>query len=528
MNASWTKLTLAVAAILSPLCLIITSAQQGAPAPIQLPAPQPLEADKNGKPLLKLTPDAWKPGPSRLDQVEMTTIDLASALSLGGVRNPQILLARERIVEAMAIRQLMAARFLPSLHLGTSLYNHDGNIQQSTGTILHDNQSSVYLGAGASAVGAGTVNIPGVEWKLNVSEAVYRVLESRQFVQRRQFAQRAVENDMLLRVGKTYLHMVRAEGRRALALQNLKDANDVVRLLNAYVKAGEGREPDLDRARVDFLHRQAFLRQMEGDVITASARLTELLDLSPVPRLHPIEDRAVPSPAVPDPIPLPELLTIAVLNRPELQEQQAAIRQALLHLDGAKMLPFSPNILAAYSYGAEGGGSDLTADQPGTNPFAVGDPRFRGFADRADFDAAMYWSLQNLGVKNVAQIKLARSNLASANLELVSRLNDVRTEVAVAYGRIRARLVQIDASQEAVKLITEGYGADFRRVRAQEGLPIELLESLRLLCQQRLEYLDAIMDYNEAQMDLYVALGQPPANVLTRPVPPNPPAPKTK
>ena len=35
----------------------------------------------------------------------------------------------------------------------------------------------------------------------------------------------------------------------------------------------------------------------------------------------------------------------------------------------------------------------------------------------------------------------------------------------------------------------------------------------------RYAYLDAIVDYNRGQFELYVALGQPPANVLARPVP---------
>jgi outer membrane protein TolC len=350
---------------------------------------------------------------------------------------------------------------------------------------------------------------------------MFKALEARQVVRRRQFAQRAMENDMLLRAGQTYLQMVRAEGRRALAVQNLTDANDVVRLLKAYVKAGQGKQSDEDRAVSDYIHRQEFFQQMEGDVLTASARLAALLDLPPEPRLHPIEDRAVPTSAVPDPVPLPELLTIAVLNRPELQEQQAAIRQALLHLQGAKLLPFSPTVLVGYSYGAEGGSSNLAAETPGV-------PRFSNLTERADFDAALFWTLQNLGVGNVAQIRIARSNLASANLELVRRLNNVRTEVAVAHGRIHARLVQIDTCEQAVAAITVGYGQDFRRIRGGEGLPIELMNSLRLLCEARLAYLDAIMDYNQAQMELYVALGQPPANTLARSVPPSPPAPVTK
>ena len=56
-----------------------------------------------------------------------------------------------------------------------------------------------------------------------------------------------------------------------------------------------------------------------------------------------------------------------------------------------------------------------------------------------------------------------------------------------------------------------------------------MLDSLRLLGRGLYAYLDAIIDYNRAQFELYVALGQPPADCLARPVPPElappPPAP---
>jgi hypothetical protein len=52
------------------------------------------------------------------------------------------------------------------------------------------------------------------------------------------------------------------------------------------------------------------------------------------------------------------------------------------------------------------------------------------------------------------------------------------------------------------------------------GLPIELLNSLSLLGRSKIGYLDAIVDYNRAQFELYVALGQPPADTLARPVVP--------
>ena len=55
--------------------------------------------------------------------------------------------------------------------------------------------------------------------------------------------------------------------------------------------------------------------------------------------------------------------------------------------------------------------------------------------------------------------------------------------------------------------------------RPRDVLPIELLNSFDLLANARVEYVDAIVDYNQAQFAMYVALGQPPANTLAHPVP---------
>ena len=150
--------------------------------------------------------------PTILDK-ESRPIDLASALQLAGVQNPEILLARERVIEATALRQLAAAQFLPSINFGTNLDHHNGMLQQSNGNMLKVNRDSLYLGLGSSAVGAGTVNIPGIVWSGNVSTTIFQSLASRQVVRQRQFASDATRNEMLLRVAQSYLELLRAEGR---------------------------------------------------------------------------------------------------------------------------------------------------------------------------------------------------------------------------------------------------------------------------------------------------------------------------
>src|SRR5580700_5548213 len=124
------------------------------------------------------------PPPSILDS-KLAPIDLGSALRLAGVQNPEIMIARERVVEAVARHQLAAAQILPNLNAGLNFDDHLGNLQQSTGAILNVNRDSMYLGLGAAAVGSGTVNIPGLVWNLNVSDAVFGALAAKQVIRQR-------------------------------------------------------------------------------------------------------------------------------------------------------------------------------------------------------------------------------------------------------------------------------------------------------------------------------------------------------
>jgi outer membrane protein TolC len=455
---------------------------------------------------------------------ETMAVDLATVLRLAGVENPQILLARARVLEAVAERQFAAAQILPSLHLGTSYDDHNGMLQQSKGTMLQVDRNSYFVGAGGAAIAAGTVNIPGIGWNLNLSDTIYRVLMSRQFVEQQRFANRAVENQVLGRVARAYLDLLYAEGKRSLAIMNRQDAREVAKLTAAYAKAGAGRQADKQRAATLLAHREADVLTTEGEVFQASARLAELLNLDPSIRLHTGEDRVVPAGVVPEPIPLSELLAIAVLNRPELAQRQAAIRDALLALQASKALPFSPNLIIGLSYGGEGGGSNLVAEPVGESSFARGEPRFGNSAERLDFDAVAFWSLQNLGLGNWALIKGAQSRLQTANLEFLATLDQVRTEVVAAQVRTQARFAQILATEKAVQAITLGYAEDVKAIKASIGParvahPVELLDSLRLLAEARRAYLEALIAYNEAQLELYVALGQPPADALARPVP---------
>lgn len=446
----------------------------------------------------------------------VTPIDLITALQLAGVQNPQVLLARQRVVEAVALRQLAAAQFLPTLNLGASTDAHWGVLQQSTGNILSVRREVVFIGAGAHAVAAGTVNIPGVMWNLNISDAFFNSLASRQEVDRREFASQATRQDVLLNVALAYNDLVRSEGARSVAILTRDEARELARVTAAYLKTGQGRKADADRAATEQARRDARLYEAQGNVVRASAALCQVLHLDPTIRLHAADNQVIPRSIVPDPIPLPELLAMALMHRPELNERRVAAAQALIGLKGAKTLPFSPTLLVGFSAGGFGGGSDVAAAPITSLPFGRNEPRFSTLDDREDFDVMAYWTLQNLGVGNKAQIAAARSRVSSANFELLITLDRIRAEVAGGYVRTHARFARIGSCELAITSGSKAFEEDMQRIKGAEGLPLEAIDSLRLLARSRLEYLNAILDYNEAQFQLYVALGKPPAELLMR------------
>src|SRR5262249_24283522 len=157
-------------------------------------------------------------------------------------------------------------------------------------------------------------------------------------------------------------------------------------------------------------------------------------------RVRPLDGWVVPMSIVPGPIPLNELIAIALVQRPELKEQQAAIQGALTELREARLLPFSPNLILGYSAGTFGGGTNLVAEGiPQPNGTVLRGPRFGRVDDRQDVDVVAFWTLRNLGVGNLALIRAAESRTRASNLRLVETLDRVRGEVARAHARTHAR-----------------------------------------------------------------------------------------
>lgn len=425
-------------------------------------------------------------------------IDLSAALRLADAENPTIAIARVEVLAALAQQLAARALLLPTLNAGTNYHGHTGDLQRFSGRILSLSEQSLYVGGGARTLAAESVSIPAVNIFSPLTEAIYEPLAARQRLDGSRFDASATANAVLLEVATLYIELLGAETRYEARRETAREADDITGIVEAFVSQGQSPPADGERADVERRLLQAEVQRAEEDVAIASARLSRRLNLDPAVRLRTLGVPLAPLNLVPAETPAEELLQAALSRRPDLKARQAAIGYAEAKLGEEKARPFLPTLWLGFSGGALGGGSNLV-------PPLVGN-----FGGRTDFDVRAFWTLQNLGMGNLALQKRRRAEVGQAVADRSRAINAARVEVVAARALALAERQQVEATRAAMASAEAGYREDRALLRDSLARPIEAVNSLRLLNQSRLEWIAAITRANQAQFALFVSLGSPP------------------
>ncbi len=274
--------------------------------------------------------------------------------------------------------------------------------------------------------------------------------------------------------------------------------HEVVTITGDYAAAGEGRESDAQRARSQWKRRRALVLKAEEELAVTAARLANRLNLDTAVRLEPIGGPLVPLNLVDLDTPQPDLIQTALRQRPDIEARTAGIGEAEAHLKQECSRPLLPTLWLGFSGGVFGGGSNLV-------PPLVGN-----FAGRTDFDVRAYWTILNLGAGNLALIKNRRAELGQATAEQSRTINRARDEVSASLAEARAAKNQIDITRRELESAELGFKQDLERSRQNLGRPIEVLNSLTLLADARVNLFRALVQYDQAQFKLWVSMGSPP------------------
>jgi outer membrane protein TolC len=455
--------------------------------------------------IMQPTPDLSKAPPALPPPAQTYPIDLCTALRLAEADNPTVGIGRQAIQEALAEQRRANALLLPTLRAGSNFHRHLGVLQSSFGEIRHVESEALYVGGGARALAAETVGFPMVQLFSPLADAFFEPLVARRQVAVRRNQSAATTNQVLLEVANRFLELVSAEAELGALLQSERDMNEIVRLTAAFAEAGRAREADARRARGEALLLHTERQRVEERLAVASANLAEVLNLDPVVRLQ-TPARATGLLELVDLYrDLEGLVAQAQASRPEVAALAAETARLQAQVVQEKARPLLPTLAVNYSAGTFGGGTNRVDLVPVNSNFGR-------FGSRADFDVLAYWTVQNAGVGNRARQNERLAQREIAAVEQVRILNLVRREVVSAYGRAEAGLRRVAIAREQLRHAEDGFAADLRRTRGGEGLPIELLNSMTRLVRARLTLIEAILEYNRGQFQLFVALGQKPTN----------------
>ena len=141
-------------------------------------------------------------------------------------------------------------------------------------------------------------------------------------------------------------------------------------------------------------------------------------------------------------------------------------------------------------------------------------PFFGNFGSRGDAAASLFWDLQNLGFTDVAIMNRRAAERETANLEKIRTQTRVTAEVVLIRDPPGGHSPDEDARGGLVEAL-DSLKLNFLNIRQGAELPratrpIEVLQPIRALAQARLDYLDAVLDYNRSQFRLKRAIGQQP------------------
>jgi outer membrane protein TolC len=466
--------------------------------------------------------DLGKPLPE--PELQVLPIDLATALQLSGSRPIDVQLARVGVRGATASLLQAHALWLPTITIGGDYYRHDGDIQDSSGAIVNDSHSALMFGLGS---GFGTSAL------LSPNDAIFSSLAARQTLNARQSDVQAATNDSMLGVTNAYFAVQQARGELAAAQDATRRTEEILRRVKS-LATGLVPELEIVRAEAELARRQETEVFARESWQVAGTELARILLLDAAAQLEPLEPPQLRITLVEPDRPIDELITIGLMNRPELAADRALVRAALARFKQEKLRPFIPLILLR-------GDSTPVGGTLGAGIFAGGSNGDLGStAARSDWDLQVLWQLDNLGVGNVARARVRDAEHQAAILELTREQQRVAAEVARAYAQARQASRRVVISDRQVRLAVDSYNKNLiglGQVRRAGELvqtivrPQEAIAAIQSLAQAYSDYFRAVADSNRAQFRLYRAMGQP-AQLLgqrmetkTPDVVPPPPAP---
>lgn len=418
--------------------------------------------------------------PATTPTIKQVPINLDTVLRLAEGQNRQIALARERVSEACAEKNIAAAAWVPDIYVGTSYYRHDGGIQLENGQLIRSNFNALFNG----------LELNG---RFSIREATFQRVSAERKVWQQRGELTKITNETLLDAANTYIDLLLTRSSAAVAREMERSQSDLLDLAQKIARVEPAAQVQVEGLLAEVRgHRQAIVKvEQQGDA--AAVKLAYLLGLEGCVQLVPVDPKLMPFDLVDANQPTCDLVTMALEQGPgvlELSRLLALIQDAMAKARSPiMMLPTVEMRLADGGFGA-GPGSSL------------------GWDNRWDMNLQARWNLNGLVAgrdrQRVAQSKLEQVQLTYQDLRAKLTAGVQESREAIISGRS-----QMGLGHEQIRHASKAY--ELSKSRLENSVPgssiTEVLQTIRLLELAKLTQLGAIGSYDKAQLRLLLLLG---------------------
>ncbi len=396
-------------------------------------------------------------------------IDLPTTLAFAGARNLDVLEAKARGAEAMAMQDEAIGKLVPTAY-GSGLFFGQRTSGQTQGYFTDLGRSFDRVN---SAVGA--------EFSLNPAEAIFAALAAHQSARAATSDSVEVTQEALASAASGYFVLLEARAEVQIAEQALEASRELERVADTKESLGAALKADVLRAAAQLAADQIRLSQAGERMRNASVRLALILKLDPKVTLVPVDATIRQRPLIDPNRALDDLFRQAFASRPALRAQSERVEAAEDNRTAAWASAVAPSLYTNYQAN--------TVGNIGSHQFFAGSIGLR-------------LSLASVGAARAAGAQVTEQEIHGERLR-----QQVEAEVITSRDRVQTAAEEVTAAIEGLKAAEGALELRQTRFRGGIGIELEVLDSNAALTQARYNVVAAIAGYNVAQVQLLEALG---------------------
>jgi len=455
------------------ICVAFVGCQSVRPAAVLYRAQQRDE-------LPPVTQAQFLPPPEDIKTGTPIPISLDTVLQLAQDQNGQVRIARMRVEDALTDKEWASKHWIPDLFVGIGAYRHDGGIQDFQGNLLRSHYGNAFGGLELSGK---------YDWK----QVLVRRVEAERRVWQQKGELSRLNNETLLDASTTYIGLLAARSGIAVSLETEMRLKDLLDHTDRLAMVDPGVRIEVSNVERELMAQTVLTVKMREASKAATAKLAYLLGLNPCCEFIVADGKLVPIVLVDTKQPVHNLVDQALERGPGVREIEGLLRSVEAARNANYGLThWMPAIEMNVSEGSFGAGPGGRIDW--SNQFNAG--------------IHMRWNLNEFYYS-----KLKRHQ-ADANIQQVHiSYQDLRAKLTLGVQEARDAIVsgqeQIGLAEKHIRFAEESYKLSEARLKenVKGRSSSEVLLALRTLGAARLEYLQAVRDYDKAQLRLLLLVG---------------------